>query len=103
MKFVKTEMDLIECYISGIYKVVNYGGKWMAFFKPSGWPSWGNACAKTPAGNTMGFNTIKQAQRACDTHLKSFGDNPSQFKSIVISMPIPEEQGIEHIAIRISQ
>ena len=78
MKFTKTIMSHQECYISGIYKCVNYDG-WRAYFKPSGWSNWGMACERTNIGNSVKYSTLEQAQDACKRHHKQFGNHPGQF------------------------
>lgn len=79
MKFVKTEMNLTECYISdtNIYKCINRQG-WRAYFKPTGWKSFGNTCEYTRGVHeSKAYKTLKQAISACIRHAKTFGNNPN--------------------------
>lgn len=79
MEFEKTIMCHQECFVSGVYKCINYSG-WRAYFKPAGWKNWGMACEKKPHEEaSKRFRTLKQAQRACGRHLKRFGATPQQF------------------------
>ena len=82
MKFQKEIRQGMECYISGIYKCVKYG-EWHAFFKPDGWPNWGNSCERTHIEKSKCYKTLKDAQAACKRHAKSF-DNPTDFDKLLV-------------------
>lgn len=83
MTFNKTIMYGQEVYLSGKYKVVKYG-KWTAFFKPDGWTAFGNACAKTPSGETAHFKTLRKAMSICKEHAKKFKEDLGQFNSLIV-------------------
>jgi hypothetical protein len=57
---------------NGRYKIVKYGDHWTAYFKPGGWPSFGNSCEKDAQG-TMHYPTRQKAQEAAIRHLSEFG------------------------------
>lgn len=88
LKFEKTEMNCIPCYISGAYKVVKYGEFYFAYFKPSSWNNWGNSCEKNRFNKSMTYKTIKLAKKACQRHHNKFGEylNPYDFIPIYNSI-----------------
>lgn len=70
LHFKKTIINCMPCYISGIYKCVNYGGEWFAFFIPKGWKTWGNSCEHNSTGiaKSQTYKTLAEAQAACSRH-----------------------------------
>lgn len=84
MKFEKRTIDHMECFVSGIYKCIQYGKKWYAYFKPEGWKNWGNACEYTSYEKSREYKTLKQAQKACERHLKRFGNKPQSNDKVFV-------------------
>lgn len=78
MEFKKKIMNHQVCYVSGIYKCIEYGGNWLAYFKPFGWKNWGNSCERNSKGNSVSYTSLKEAKEACERHLAKFGSNPEQ-------------------------
>lgn len=70
MQWSEEIMNHIPCHISGIYKCVNYGGAWFAFFKPKGWECWGNSCEISDRGASKTYDTLDDAKEACERHNK---------------------------------
>jgi hypothetical protein len=68
MKFKKTLINYVPCHISGLYKCVNYGGHWFAFYKLRLSDPWGNSCYHTTMGNSERYKTLAEAQQACEKH-----------------------------------
>ena len=70
LHFKKTILNHMPCYISGIYKCVNYGGEWFAFFIPKGWECWGNSCEYNSSGiaKSQTYKTLAEAKAACSRH-----------------------------------
>lgn len=78
------ENDFIsEC---GKFHIVEYPNsdrkaKWSAFFKPDGWPNFGNAVAKVN-GRTAHFYSKGEAIEACEKFAEKFGDDFNQYNYI---------------------
>ena len=82
MIFKRKIMSHVPCLICGNYKVVKYGEKYYAYFKPSGAKCWGNSCEKTGRGDSTSYRTTGEAKAACARHLEAFGENPSEFNRL---------------------
>lgn len=73
LKFKKTIMAYTPCYVANNYKVVDYGGKWFAFYavditKDKTAYIWGDSCYRKD-GVSATYKTAKEAQYACQKHL----------------------------------
>jgi len=71
-------------HIQGVkcFKVVNYGGKWFAYFRPMGWKNFGNSVSKY-AGASNHFQDKNEAKRACIRHADTFGPLPSSHRWLI--------------------
>lgn len=74
MKFKKTSINHIECYISGRYKVIKYD-KWYAHFIPNGWKNWGQSCQVDSSNQSKGYKNRIEAQKICALHAAKY-NNP---------------------------
>lgn len=55
-------------------KVVKYGEKWFAFFRPDGWSNFGNSCEIEPYnGKSKSYKEVRQAMIVALNHFKKYG------------------------------
>ena len=85
MKFKRTTQNHQTFYASncGKYKAVKYGKYWFAYFKPDGWPNFGNSCGKTPGGVSIRFTSKKATINYCELHHEKFGANLDQRNHVI--------------------
>jgi hypothetical protein len=83
MEFKHEVMQYQDVWISGIYKCVKYG-QWVAFFKPAGWPNWGNSCERTNFESSRKYKSLKGAMAACKRHARKFPNHPEAHQKIFV-------------------
>lgn len=92
-KEIANDKDGYQVHANDKYKCVRYPlskrkNKWRAYFKPTGWVNFGNACEHTGRAITAyvnesaAYKTLRKAQQACVRHKAMFGKCPRASDSL---------------------